>query len=106
MKMHFVISVIHLKQTKKSFYEKKIVVFKIFDSKSIMIQKQSHYVMKKILSEKSKNDLFNFMIKWKKYDEITWKNEKKNAEKHFKNDQKISNLKKALKFFNSFKIFI
>ena len=41
------------------------------------------------------------MIKWKKYDEIIWKNEKKNAEKHFKNDQKISSSKKTLKFFNS-----
>ena len=37
MKMHFVVSVIHLKQIKKKFYEKKIVVFKIFGSKSIMI---------------------------------------------------------------------
>ena len=61
--MHFVVSMIHLKQIKKNFYEKKIDVFKIFDSKSIMIQKQFHYVMKKILSEKSKNDLFCFMIK-------------------------------------------
>ena len=61
--MHFVVSVIHLKQIKKIFYEKKIVVLKIFDSKSIMIQKQLYYVMKKILSEKSKNDLFDFMIK-------------------------------------------
>ena len=51
--------------------KKKIVAFKIFDSKSIMIQKQLHYVMKKILRKKSKNDLFNFMIKWKKYDKIT-----------------------------------
>ena len=31
---------------------------------------------------------------------------KKNAEKHFENDQKISNSKKTLKFFNSFKVFI
>ena len=77
MKMHSVVSVIHLKQIKKDFYEKKIVAFKIFDSKSIMIQKQLHYMMKKILNEKSKNNLFDFMIKWKKYDEITWKNEKK-----------------------------
>ena len=95
-----------MKQIKKNLYEKKIVVFKIFDLKSIMIQKQLHYVIKKILSEKSKNDLFDFMIKWKKYDETTWKNEKKNAEKHFENDQKISKLKKTLKFFNLFKIFI
>ena len=63
MKMHFVVSMIHLKQIKKDFYEKKIVAFKIFDSKLIMIQKQFHYVMKKILNEKSKNNLFDFMIK-------------------------------------------
>ena len=61
--MHFVVSVIHLKQIKKNFYEKKAVVFKIFDSESIMIQEQLHYMMKKILSEKSKNNLFDFMIK-------------------------------------------
>ena len=63
MKMHFVVSVIHLKQIKKNFYEKKIVVFKIFDSKSIVIQKQFHYVIKKMLNEKSKNNLSEFMIK-------------------------------------------
>ena len=63
MKMYFVVSIIHLKQIKKKFYEKKIVVFKIFDSKSILIQKKFHYVMKKILNKKSKNDLPNFVIK-------------------------------------------
>ena len=56
MKMHFVVSVIHLKQIKKKFYEKKIAAFKIFDSKSIVIQKQFHYVIEIMLNKKSKND--------------------------------------------------
>ena len=77
IKMHFVVSMIHLKQIKKNFYEKKIVVFKIFDSKSILIQKKSHYVIEKILSEESKNNLSDFLIKWKKYEKTTWKSEKK-----------------------------
>ena len=63
MKMHFVVSMIHLKQAKINFYEKKIAASKILDSESIMIQKQFHSVMTKILSEKSKNDLLDFMIK-------------------------------------------
>lgn len=63
MKMHSIISIIHLKQAKKDFYEKKVAIFKIFDSESILIQKKPHYVIKKILNEKSKNDLSNFMIK-------------------------------------------
>ena len=70
-------SMIHLKQIKENFYEKKIVVFKIFDLKSILIQKKFHYVIEKILSEESKNDLSNFLIKWKKYEKTTWKSEKK-----------------------------
>ena len=63
MKMHFVISMIHLKQVKKNFYEKKAVVSKIFDSESILIQKKSYYVIEKILNKESKNDLSDFLIK-------------------------------------------
>ena len=63
MKIHFVMLIIHLKQTKENFYEKKIVVFKIFDSDLILIQKKLHYVIEKILNEKSKNDLSDFVIK-------------------------------------------
>ena len=46
--MHFVISIIHLKQIKRKFYEKKIAALKIFDSELIIIQKQFHYVKKNI----------------------------------------------------------
>ena len=77
MKMHFIVSVIHLKQIKKNFYEKKVVAFKVFDSESILIQKKFHYMIEKILSEESKDDLSNFLIKWKKYEKTTWKSEKK-----------------------------
>ena len=100
MKMHFVMSVIHLKQIKKKFYEKKVVVFKVFDSKSILIQKKSHYVIEKILSEKSKNDLSDFLIKWKKYEKTTWKSKKK-CWKTFRKWSKNFELEKNVKIFNS-----
>ena len=73
MKIHSVIFVIHLKQTKKNNFEKKNSVNLISDF--IVVNEKFQYVMKKLLRREIKNEKFEYRIKWKKYDEMIWQSE-------------------------------
>ena len=74
MKIHFVISIVHLKQVKKNIFNKNSFQ-KI--SKSIIMNDHEKYVIKKIVKIEIRDNVSNYIVKWKEYAEKTWKLEKK-----------------------------
>lgn len=92
LKIHSVISVIHLEQYKKNSFDKKF--FEIRDSNSIIVNEQKQYVVKKIVKFEIKVKELNYVVKWKKYEKTTWKSKVKlikNVSKmicHFQNQRR------------------
>ena len=82
MKIHFVISVIHFDQTRKNTFERSIS-FHAADSESITVNDEKHYVIEKFLKTEIRNEKFDFIVKWKNYEEKIWKFEKKMKKKCF-----------------------
>ena len=68
MKINFVIFVIHLKQAKKNELFERDSAFHIVDSKSIVVNENDQYVIKKIMRAEMKNEESDYIVKWKKYE--------------------------------------
>ena len=102
MKIHSVVSVIYLKQTKKNNFDKKNSINLI--SNFIIVDDKSQYVIEKFLKQKIRNEKSEYRIKWKKYEEITWQFENeflKNVSEMIQkfNERKTKNTK--IKSFDS-----
>ena len=59
-------------------------------SNFIIMNEKSQYVIEKLFRKKIKNEKFKYQIKWKKYEEITWK---------FKNEF-LKNISEMIRKFN------
>ena len=94
MKIHSMISMIHLKQIKKNSFQKKNSAFKTSKSESIVIQNTSQYVIERVIRSEFRNDNSEFVIKWKKYKNITWKSEWKMLKNISNMIKKFQNRKK------------
>ena len=68
MKIHSVISVIHLDQTRKDTFER-LTSFHAADSESIIVDDEKHYVVEKFLKAKIRDEKSDFIVKWKGYEE-------------------------------------
>ena len=102
MKIHSVISVIHLKQTKKNDFDRKNLINLI--SNFIIVNDKSQYVIERLFRKKIKNEKFKYQIKWKKYDEMIWQLKNKFLKNIFEmirkfNERKTKNTK--IKLFDS-----
>ncbi len=69
MKNHSIIFVIHLKQVKKNSFKRTIFT----TSSSLIKNDEKVFVIKKILKKRILNDTKKLLIKWKKWNEFTWK---------------------------------
>jgi predicted XRE-type DNA-binding protein len=69
MKNHSIISVIHLKQVKKNSFERTVFTM----SSSLIENDEEVFVVEKILTKRTLNDTKKFLIKWKEWNELTWK---------------------------------
>ena len=65
---------IHLKQVKKNAFDKNSLQ-KIL--RSILINNHEKYVVKRIVRVEIRDNVSNYIIKWKKYTKKTWKLENK-----------------------------
>ena len=92
MKIHSVISVVHLKQIKYDEFDRNVFTS---EPRPIMINDHEKYVVKKIVRAKIKNETPNYVMKWKKY---------KNTIFESKN-QLMKNVFDMMKKFNSRKRF-
>lgn len=75
MKIHFVISVIHLNQIKKNAFER-FISFSTAGSDFIIVDGKKKYVVEKLVKAETKDGISGFIIKWKSHDEKTWQSEK------------------------------
>ena len=69
MKTHFVILMIYLKQIKKNAFDRNSFQ-KI--SRSILMNDHEKYVVKKIVRIEIRDNVSNYIVKWKKYTKKTW----------------------------------
>ncbi len=69
IKNHFVIFVIHLKQVKKNSFERTIFT----TSSSLIENDEKVFVIERILKERILNNTKKLLMKWKKWNEFTWK---------------------------------
>jgi hypothetical protein len=69
MKNHSIIFVIHLKQVKKNSFERTIFTI----SSSLIENDEKVFVIERILKKRILNDIKKFLIKWKEWNELTWK---------------------------------
>jgi hypothetical protein len=94
MKNHSIISVIHLKQVKKNSFER--TVFKT--SSSLIENDEEIFVIEKIMKKRILNNTKKLLMKWKKWDEFTWKSKNTMTKdvskiiKKFRQKKKISRL--------------
>ena len=96
MKIHSIISVIHLKQTKKNDFDKKNSINLISDF--IIVNDKLQYVVERLFRKKIKNKKFKYWIKWKEYEEITWQSKNEFLKNIFEmirkfNERKTKNIK-------------
>ena len=63
MKIHSVISMIHLKQTKNDIFEREITFSHVADPDSIEINEKNQYVIEKIIKVEMQNDKSKYIIK-------------------------------------------
>ena len=73
LKIHSMISMIHLKQYKENFFDKKFSIIR--DSTSIIMKKQSQYVIERIVRAEKKDNKSRYIIKWKNYKNTIWESE-------------------------------
>lgn len=90
MKIHLIIFIIHLEQA----IEDKFIEFVSDTSSSIIVEEQKHWVIKKIIKSEKWNRRENFLIKWKKFEERTWKSTKHLRENVSKLMRKFENSRK------------
>ena len=72
MKIHLVISVIHLKQAREDDFEKKTTSA---SSGSVIVNEAPQWVVDRVVEKKIRDDKPEYKIKWKEYDEITFESE-------------------------------
>ncbi len=94
MKNHSIISVIHLKQIKKNSFERTIFTI----SSSLIENDEEVFVIEKILKKRTLNDTKKFLIKWKEWDELTWKSENTMIKDVSKMIKKFRQKKKTSRF--------
>ena len=68
MRIHNMISIIHLKQTHLDDHERNISILD-----SIKHDEKKLYIIDRIIKNEKRDDELEYIVKWKNYREITWK---------------------------------